>query len=160
MLEEWINQIPVGQVILAATFLLGVWVLFKKIHKELTETTTGWFKRATMDALNNDEVRKKISEVVPQSDDVRHMSSQLEQLAGRFQEMMASVEELRNDVGALAMETRKNFLVQCLSDLEQGEELEQVELERFHESYTAYIRAGGNSYIKGRVEKLKEEGKL
>lgn len=160
MFEEWINHIPVGQIILAASFLLGVWVLFKKIHKELNETTTGWFKRATLDVLDNEDIRKKIAEVAPQSDAVQRMSEQIDQLAGRFQEMMASVEELRSDVGALAMETRKNFLVQCLSDIEQGEKLEQVELERFHESYSAYIKAGGNSYIKGRVERLKEEGKL
>lgn len=167
MLEEWVSQIPVGALLAAAAFLLATWTLFKKIRKELTETTSGWFKRALLAVADDEDVMKKLSEKQPRNKEMQELVTRIEDLAkaqdelsGRFEAMMETVESVRDDVGALAMETRKNFLVQCISNIEQGEEMEEIELERFHESYKKYIDGGGNSYIKSRVEKLKAEGKL
>ena len=167
MLEEWVNQIPVGAVLAGLTFLMATWTLFKKIRKELTETTSGWFKRAFLVIIDDEDVMKKLSEKQPPSKQSQELMTRLDDLAGaqdylsgRFQEMMATVESVHSDVGSLAMETRKNFLVQCISNIEQGEKMEEIEMERFHESYAKYLDDGGNSYIKGRVEKLKTEGKL
>lgn len=166
MLEEWVNQIPLGAVLVGASFLFGIWMLFKKIKKELTETTSGWFKRAFLTIIEDDEVMQKLSDKVPRKENIE-MMKRLEDLAGtqdhfsgRLEEMMAALENVHGDVEALAMETRKNFLVSCISNIEQGEPMEEIELERFHESYQKYIDGGGNSYVKGRVEKLKKEGKL
>ena len=36
----------------------------------------------------------------------------------------------------------------------------EIETERFYDSYQKYTELGGNSYIKGKVDRLKNEGKL
>ena len=54
----------------------------------------------------------------------------------------------------------KNFLVRFLADVEQGNNIYEVEKERFYEIYERYRNLGGNSYIHDKVEKLKKEGKL
>ena len=38
--------------------------------------------------------------------------------------------------------------------------LTEIETERFYDSYQKYTEPGGNSYIKGKVDRLKNEGKL
>ena len=58
------------------------------------------------------------------------------------------------------MESCKNFLVRCLSDIERGEPMAETEAERFWEQYEHYSQSGGNSYIKQKIEKLQKEGKL
>ncbi len=60
----------------------------------------------------------------------------------------------------LSLDNAKNYLVPFLSKVERGEPVDEIELERFHEEYTFYIDHGGNSYIKSRVDKLKQAGKL
>ena len=52
----------------------------------------------------------------------------------------------------------KNYMVPLLADLERGAIPEEIELQRFWEAYDVYIKNGGNSYIKERVESLKKEG--
>lgn len=54
----------------------------------------------------------------------------------------------------------KNFLVRFLADVEEGNHIDEVEKERFYETYEHYTGLGGNSYIHDKVEKLKKEGKL
>lgn len=58
------------------------------------------------------------------------------------------------------LESCKNYLVYFLSDVDHGEEIDDIQLERFYEEFEHYSKAGGNSYIKHKVEKLKAEGKL
>lgn len=60
----------------------------------------------------------------------------------------------------LSLDNAKNYLVPFLSKVERGEPVDEIELERFHEEYTFYTNHGGNSYIKSRVDKLKQAGKL
>lgn len=60
----------------------------------------------------------------------------------------------------LSLDNAKNYLVPFLSKVERGEPVDEIELERFHEEYTFYVDHGGNSYIKSRVDKLKQAGKL
>lgn len=60
----------------------------------------------------------------------------------------------------LSLDNAKNYLVPFLSKVERGEPVDEIELERFHEEYTFYIEHGGNSYVKSRVDKLKQAGKL
>ena len=55
----------------------------------------------------------------------------------------------------------KNFLVRFLADIEQGNEIDEVERERFYETYAHYKDdLHLNTYIHDKVEKLKKEGKL
>lgn len=54
----------------------------------------------------------------------------------------------------------KDFLVDFAARLERNEPVDEEELERFWENYDFYNRHGGNSYIHGKVEKLKAQGKL
>lgn len=54
----------------------------------------------------------------------------------------------------------KNFLVRFLADVEEGNPIDEVEKERFYETYVHYKSLGGNSYIHDKVEKLKKAGKL
>ena len=58
------------------------------------------------------------------------------------------------------MEATKNFLVRCLSDVEKGETMTETETERFWEQYEHYVSAGGNTYIKNKVEDLREQGRI
>lgn len=71
-----------------------------------------------------------------------------------------SINQLSKRIDKVDMETTKNFLVRCLSDVEKGEKMSEIEAERFWEQYEHYIASGGNTYIKNKVIKLQEEGKI
>ena len=60
----------------------------------------------------------------------------------------------------IELSSDKNFIVRFLADIEQGNEVDEIERERFYDIYRRYIELGGNSYIKRKVDKLTEEGKL
>ena len=68
--------------------------------------------------------------------------------------------ELKKNVDRNNLESCKNYLVYFISDVERGEKVDDIQLERFYEEYETYKKAGGNSYIKHKVEKLKTDGKL
>ena len=70
------------------------------------------------------------------------------------------LEPLAKQVRDVDMENCKNYLVMFLAAVERGEEHDQIELERFHEEFAHYEKLGGNSYIKAKVEKLKQAGRL
>lgn len=58
------------------------------------------------------------------------------------------------------LDNAKNYIVPFIAKLERGEAISDIELERFHEEYSWYCDHGGNSYIKSRVDKLRDEHKL
>ena len=58
------------------------------------------------------------------------------------------------------MENCKNYLVTFLAACERGQAHDEIELERFHEQLSHYQAIGGNSYIKDKVMKLQNAGKL
>ena len=60
----------------------------------------------------------------------------------------------------IELSSDKNFIVRFLADIEQGNEVDEVEKERFYEIYQRYKELGGNSYVSHKVEKLQKEGKL
>lgn len=70
------------------------------------------------------------------------------------------LDDLRAQVSDVDMAQCKNFLVRFLSDVEQGNKIDEVEKERFYETYEHYTKCGGNSYIHDKVEKLRKSGKL
>jgi len=75
----------------------------------------------------------------------------------QFAPFNESIEDLKTNVERVDMESCKNYLVRCLGDLEHGNKLSDVEQERFWEEYEHYLKIGGNSYVKHRVEKLQQE---
>lgn len=70
------------------------------------------------------------------------------------------VQDVKETIATLDLETGKYFLVGCLADLEKGVILSEVEKERFWEQYGHYTENGGNTYISEWTERLKREGKI
>ena len=72
----------------------------------------------------------------------------------QFEPFQNSLDDLQETVEKVDMESCKNFIVRCLGDFENGNTISDIEQERFWEEYEHYLQAGGNSYVKHRVEKL------
>lgn len=83
-----------------------------------------------------------------------------EALRESFDGLNGKIEALQTKVDDVDMGTCKNFLVARLAELEKGNDLNEIEKERFWEQYEHYSSIGGNSYIQRKVEELKAEGKL
>lgn len=81
-----------------------------------------------------------------------------------FEKQMAEIrvelKELSKRIDKSDMENCKNFLVQCLADLDRNQDVTETEMQRFYEEYQHYIDHGGNSYVKREVEKMQKAGKL
>lgn len=67
---------------------------------------------------------------------------------------------LNSKIDNIELSNAKNFIVRTLADIEAGVFIDEVVKERFYENYEVYQKLGGNSYVKRRVDKLKEEGKI
>lgn len=83
--------------------------------------------------------------------------------------MVAALKPTNDKIDAMAqnmkrieLESCKDFLTRFLADVEQGQQIDEVEIERFHEVYARYTspELGGNSYIHSKVDKLQKAGKL
>lgn len=87
-----------------------------------------------------------------------------EKLASPLNEKLDSLTkdmaDLKKDVQYVDLQSTKNYLVTTLARIERGEYLSDTEIERLVEQYDHYIRHGGNSYVKAKYEKLKEQGKI
>lgn len=70
------------------------------------------------------------------------------------------LEHIEKKTDDIDMSASKNFLVRFLADVEQGNTIDEIEKERFYETYEHYSKLGGNSYIHDKVEKLRKENKL
>lgn len=77
-----------------------------------------------------------------------------------FNSINSKIEDMNSRIKTVDIEACKNYLVTFLSDVERGKEINEIERERFFEQYQHYIEGGGNSYIKHKVEQLKEKHKL
>ena len=78
----------------------------------------------------------------------------------QLKKIEAEIKALEKRIDTSDMESCKNFLVRCLADLERGQEMSETEYQRFCEQYEHYTDAGGNTYIREKVEKLKKAGRL
>ena len=73
--------------------------------------------------------------------------------------------DMRLDELNAALEDRKknacmNYLVVYLNDVANGQAKDEVAVKRFWELYDYYTMHGGNSYIREKVNKLKEKNLL
>ena len=85
----------------------------------------------------------------------------VEYLIGKFKETINRLlTPVTNELQILQKSVCTNYLVRFLADVERGEALDNVERQRFWETYENYIRLGGNSYIKEKVNSLKSQNKL
>jgi hypothetical protein len=80
--------------------------------------------------------------------------------AEQLQPINEDLDKIMGKLTNVDLESCKNFLVRFIADVERGERISETEQERFWEQYEHYLNSGGNSYIKQRVEKLKNEGKI
>ena len=124
------EQITLGQIGLAITFLVGLITGINYLIKQVKK----WIE----------DLQDKISK----------------SLSDQFESFDKKIDDLKQQVDDIDMETTKNFLVSMLSDLEKGIVWDDIETERFWEQYEHYTAKGGNTYIKTRVDKLKEKGIL
>ena len=81
-------------------------------------------------------------------------------LDSKFKDLGTRIDAIEAKVDKIDMETCKNFLVRFLADVENGTEILDAEKQRFWEEYEHYISAGGNSYVKEWVDRLKKKGYL
>lgn len=77
-----------------------------------------------------------------------------------FKGITDRIDKLEQSIIGVDKEATKNYLVTQISQIERGIPMGGIETERFWEQFERYCKAGGNSYIKRKVEQLKEEGKL
>lgn len=77
-----------------------------------------------------------------------------------FKPVNQKLVELDNSTKDLRLSVCKNYIVRFLSDLEQGQPVDEVERQRFYENYDTYISLGGNSYLRDKVERMRQEKKL
>lgn len=81
-------------------------------------------------------------------------------LKDQFDPINKKIDNLESQVNKVDVESCKNFLVQFLSDVEKGVQMDEIQRERFWEEYQHYTEKGGNSYIHRKVEQLKSEQRL
>ena len=68
---------------------------------------------------------------------------------------------IEQKIDKIAIESIKNFLVRTLSEIENGEEIDEVVKLRLYEQYDTYTNIyHQNSFIHSKWEKLRKEGKL
>lgn len=77
-----------------------------------------------------------------------------------FESLNKKIDQMQKRVEEVDLASCKNYLVRFLSDVDQGREIDEIEMERFWEQFQHYETIGGNSYIHRKVEQLKKQGKL
>ena len=81
-------------------------------------------------------------------------------LTEKFNVVDVRLDDLQNSVSSMKMSACMNFLVTYLQAVSNGQKMDDVTTQRFYELYDYYTSHGGNSYIREKVRKLKEGGKL
>jgi len=64
------------------------------------------------------------------------------------------IDPIKNRLNDIEIGADKNFLTNFLAKVERGDPIDEVEWERFWETYRRYHQLGGNSYIDHKVQKL------
>ena len=81
-------------------------------------------------------------------------------LEDQFDHTNKRIDSLQLRIDEVDAAACKNFLVARLAEVENGREMSETTKERFYEQYEHYIKIGGNSYIRKKVEQLEADGKL
>lgn len=129
-----IEQLTLGQILIALTFIVGLVAAIQNLKKNIREGLDKMMKDR-FDKI--DENQKKMSV-----------------------DIQKNQESLSKEIHRVSMENCKNYLVTFISEAARGEIKDEVETQRFWEEYEYYIKNDGNSYVKERVEQLKAKNKL
>ena len=81
-------------------------------------------------------------------------------LSAEFKALNDKIDAIKSDLDEEKLDNCKNYLVSFLASVERGDEIDETELERFHEEKDKYLSLHGNSYIKRKIEKLEAQGKI
>ena len=87
-------------------------------------------------------------------------SDSTKEITERISDLENKIKQLENRIEKVDQEACKNYLVPFLAGVDRGNPVDEIEKQRFFEEYQHYTQAGGNSYIKSKVKKLQNEGKL
>lgn len=124
------ENITLGQIGIALAFLVGLATAFAYLHK----LVKGWISNS--------------------------LKGEFEGLNQKFDGLNTKVDKLQKQLNDVDIEACKNYLVSFLADVDQGQPIDAIEVERFWEELEHYESKGGNSYIHRKVEQLKAENKL
>lgn len=69
-------------------------------------------------------------------------------------------EENKRDMLEHTLDADKTYLINFLSELENGIEKSDVQIKRAYEVYERYSKNGGNSYVHDKWEECKQKGLL
>ena len=69
-------------------------------------------------------------------------------------------EESKRDMVEHTLDADKTYLINFLSELENGTEKTDVQIKRAYEIYERYSKNGGNSYVHDKWEECKRKGLL
>lgn len=151
MLENT-TQVIVNLLTIAAAVGTGYMFLYSKL-KGLIEKSIATMLKPITDSIAD------VSTRIDRVDD--NLNERMDRVDSEINKRMNKVDnEINKRMDKVALESCKNYLVRCLSDLEKGEELSEAAKIRYGEQYDYYINHGENSYIKSGTEKYRAEGKL
>lgn len=68
--------------------------------------------------------------------------------------------ESKQDMKEHTLDADKTYLINFLSDLENGVQKTDVQIKRTYEIYERYTKNGGNSYVHDKWEEVKKKGLL
>lgn len=69
-------------------------------------------------------------------------------------------EESKQDMKEHILDSDKTYLINFLSDLENGITKTDVQIKRTYEIYERYVKNGGNSYVHDKWEECRKKGLL
>lgn len=75
-------------------------------------------------------------------------------------DMQAIQEENKKDMLEHTLDADKTYLINFLSDLENGIKKTDIQIKRTYEIYERYTQNGGNSYVHDKWEEVKRKGLL
>lgn len=88
------------------------------------------------------------------------LSEKFEAQKKETDDIKKSVNDLKGQLDKVDLENCKNYLVTYLAETERGMQKDPIESQRFWEEYQHYCDKGGNSYVREKVNKLKQKGLL
>lgn len=81
-------------------------------------------------------------------------------LTEKFNAVDVRLDDLSDGMAEMQKEACMNYIVTFLNDVSNGQKMDEVAIKRFWEQYDFYTMHGGNSYIREKVNKLKDRGLL
>jgi len=75
----------------------------------------------------------------------------------RFKNLEKKIDEQDQKLNELDIDECRNYIILFISKVNNGDRIEDLELQRFYSLYEHYLDKGENSFIKTKIEELKEK---